>query len=313
MSALSVTILLSSYNGENYLKTQLDSIRAQRFTDWRIAWRDDGSSDDSVAVVEAFGRSLGPGQCMQSPSSGAHLGAAGSFLQLLSENCGSPFIAFADQDDRWLPDKLQRAVERLGGGDMAALYCARQILTDDDFTHPTLSMKYQGKPGFPASLTQNIATGNTIVMNAAAARLVASIPAPVASAHDWWSYIVVSAFGGLVIYDPEPATLYRQHMKNLIGSQLPTITRAIAALERGPGIYMTMMHRHAEQLHAYQDRLSAQAQDDLAVIRKGLTGGFSERLAALRIPDFRRATALETLLFRIWFLAQPARVESSSL
>ncbi len=304
MSASGVTILLSTFNGETYLQTQLDSIRDQTHADWRIAWRDDGSSDNTVAAVEAFGKNLAAGRCAMSPSSGAHLGAPGSFLQLLSENSGSPFIAFSDQDDRWLPVKLQRAVERLGGCEAPALYCARQMLTDDDFSHPRLSVKYESRPGLPASLTQNIATGNTIVMNNAAARLVASIPAPAASPHDWWSYIVVSACGGRVIYDPEPVVLYRQHMKNMIGSQHPTITRAIAALERGSGIYLTMMRRHAEQLHAYRDRLSPEARDDLDLIRKGLAGGFAERLAALRCPNFQRATALETLLFRIWFLTQ---------
>ncbi len=301
MSAPCVTILLSTYNGENYLQTQLDSFREQTHDAWRIAWRDDGSSDHSVAMVEAFAKSA---ECVQSPSSGPHLGAAASFLQLLSENSDAPLIAFADQDDRWLPAKLQRAVAQLGRDDAPALYCARQMLTDDDFTHPELSVKFRGIPGFPASLTQNIATGNTVVMNGAAARLVASIPAPVASPHDWWSYIVVSACGGRVIYDPEPVVLYRQHLKNLVGAQLPTVTRAIAALERGPQIYMTMMRRHAERLHACRDRLTAAAQNDLDLIRGGLAGGFSERLAALRCPGFKRATGLENLLFRIWFLTQ---------
>ena len=312
MSARGVTILLSVYNGEPHLPAQLDSIRSQTHADWRIAWRDDGSSDNSVAAVEAFGSGLAIGKCAKSPSSGTHLGAPGSFLQLLSENGGSPFIAFSDQDDRWLPVKLQRAVELLGGCDGPALYCARQMLTDDDFSHPRLSVKYRGRPGFPASLTQNIATGNTIVMNNAAARLVAAIPAPMASPHDWWSYIVVSACGGEVIYDPEPVVLYRQHLKNMVGSQLPMITRAIAALERGGGIYMTMMRRHAEQLHAYRHLLSAAAQADLDVINKGLAGGFSDRLAALRCPAFKRATALENLLFRIWFLTQPERAETGA-
>lgn len=301
MSAPCVTILLSTYNGENYLQTQLDSFREQTHDAWRIAWRDDGSSDHSVAMVEAFAKSA---ECVQSPSSGPHLGAAASFLQLLSENSDAPLIAFADQDDRWLPAKLQRAVAQLGRDDAPALYCARQMLTDDDFTHPELSVKFRGIPGFPASLTQNIATGNTVVMNGAAARLVASVPAPVASPHDWWSYIVVSACGGRVIYDPEPVVLYRQHLKNLVGAQLPTVTRAIAALERGPQIYMTMMRRHAERLHACRDRLTAAAQNDLDLIRGGLAGGFSERLAALRCPGFKRATGLENLLFRIWFLTQ---------
>ncbi len=303
MTASGITILLSTYNGENYLQSQLDSIREQSFRDWIIAWRDDGSTDGTVAIVEAFAGSIGQERCVQSPSSGPHIGAGPSFLQLLSENRGARCIAFADQDDRWLPAKLQRAADRLGAaGDRPALYCSRQWLTDDDFSHPVLSMNYAGTPGFPASLTQNIATGNTIVMNQQAAGLVTSIPAPDASPHDWWSYIVVSAADGVVIYDSEPTVLYRQHMKNLIGSQMPTVSRAIAALERGPGIYMTMMRRHTERLYAYKDRLPAPARFDLELIRKGLTGGFSDKLAALRCPGFKRATALERLLFRIWFL-----------
>ncbi len=301
MTAPTIIILLSTFNGETYLQSQLDSIRAQNHSDWKIAWRDDGSTDNSVAVVEAFASTVGPGLCVKSPSSGPHLGAAPSFLQLLSENSDG-YVAFADQDDRWLPQKLQRALDRLERSGAPALYCARQFLTDDDFSHPVLSMKYTGVPGFPASLAQNIATGNTIVMNPAAAALVASIPPAVASPHDWWSYIVVSACGGQVIFDPEPAVLYRQHAKNLIGSQLPTISRAIAALERGPGIYMTMMRRHVAQLHAYNERLPEQARAELELIRRGLSGGFSERLAALRCPGFGRAAALEMMLFRLWFL-----------
>ena len=298
-----VTILLSTYNGEKYLKTQLDSISEQTNGNWIIAWRDDGSTDNSIAVMEAFARDIGLDHCIKSASSGPHFGAAVSFLKLLEENNSSPFIAFADQDDRWMPAKLQRGLDRLGiSGNTPALYCSRQFLTDEDFSHPVLSIKYEGKPGFPASLTQNIATGNTLMMNSVAARLVSSIPLPEASAHDWWSYIVVSACGGTIIYDPEPSMFYRQHMKNMIGSQLPVITRAIAALERGPGIYMTMMRRHVARLHEHRDKLDPQAAADLDSIRNGLSGHLSERLEALRNPRFSRATPLETFLLRIWFL-----------
>jgi len=298
-----ITILLSSYNGERYLPSQLESFLAQENVDWRLCWRDDGSSDASIAVIEEFARRVGPARCVKSVSSGPHLGAAASFLLLLSENQDAPFIAFADQDDRWLPRKLCRSLQLLGDSEgIAALYCARQILTDDDFSHPTPSMKFAGVPGFPASLTQNIATGNTVVMNAAAARLVSAIPLPEASTHDWWSYIVVSACGGKVVYDPEPSTLYRQHAKNLIGSPMREASRAMAALRRGPSIYMTMMRRHAERLHEYRGRLHPQAVADLQLIRKGLTGSLADRIAALRCPSFTRAMKLETLLFRLWFL-----------
>jgi hypothetical protein len=139
-------------------------------------------------------------------------------------------------------------------------------------------------------------------MNRAAARLISAIPRPEAWPLDWWSYIVVSACGGRVIYDPEPSMLYRQHSKNMIGSPIRTLSRAIAALERGPHIYMTMMRRHAERLHEYRELLPPQAVADLQLIRRGLAGGFADRIRALRCPSFTRATRLETLLFRLWFL-----------
>jgi glycosyltransferase involved in cell wall biosynthesis len=298
-----VTILLSTYNGAAYLKNQLSSFLEQSEVDWHLAWRDDGSTDATCAVMAEFTRRAGIGRCVKSASSGSHIGAAASFVKLLAENQDATFVAFADQDDHWLPEKLRRSLHLLGStGSTPALYCARQILTDETFNHPTPSMKFNGRPGFPASLTQNIATGNTIVMNQAAVKLVSAIPLPEASNHDWWSYIVVSACGGRVIYDEVPATLYRQHSKNMIGSQFRTASRAIAALQRGPRIYMTMMRRHIERLYEYRHLLHPQAVSDLQSIRSGIAGNFAGRITALSCPSFSRATVLETMLFRFWFL-----------
>lgn len=298
-----VTILLSTYNGAAFLENQLNSFLAQKNAEWRLVWRDDGSSDATRAIMAGFARKAGAERCLESASSGPHLGAAASFLQLLTENLDAPFFAFADQDDRWLPDKLQRALGFFETEDRTpALYCARQIITDDHFNHPALSMKFKGRPGFPASLTQNAATGHTILMNQAAARLVSTIPLAQASTHDWWSYIVVSACGGRVIYDEVPSTLYRQHAKNMIGSQVRTVSRAMAALQRGPGIYMTMLRRHVERLYEYRHLLPPHTVAILQSIRDGVGGGLAERVTALRCPYFTRATALETLLFRLWFL-----------
>ena len=79
---------------------------------------------------------------------------------------------------------------------------------------------------------------------------------PEGTVHDWWSYIVVSACGGIVFYDPEPRVLYRLHKNNLIGSARPLPARAIAAMQRGPEIFMTMMRRHVEALAAQPERLA---------------------------------------------------------
>ncbi len=297
-----IIILLSTFNGERFLCEQLESFLAQDYPHWAIHWRDDGSSDATVAMMRGFAARIGPRRCVESCSSGPHLGAAMSFLTLLAENEGAQAVAFADQDDVWLPTKLRRAAAHIAAAGGPALYCARQILVDEALRGDDLLVAHVAVPGFPASLTQNIANGNTLVMNGAAARLVAAMGRPTGTVHDWWSYIVVSACGGRVLFDLEPCILYRLHKNNLIGAARPLVGRALAALSRGPEIFMTMMCRHARALAAQPDHLSQQASQDLHVILAGLEGGFAARLAALRCSGFARRTGLENILFRYWFL-----------
>ena len=298
-----VAVLLSTFNGQEFLSVQLNSFLAQTHERWVLHWRDDGSVDGTVSIMREFAARVGPDRCVESPSSGPHLGAAASFLTLLRESIGAMAVAFADQDDVWLPEKLHCAVEMLSSaGEMPALYCARQYLVDAALRGAKLSTHYHGGAGFPACLTQNIANGNTLVMNAAAAALVATAGEPEGTVHDWWSYIVVSACGGQVLFDERPQVLYRLHKGNLIGRAQPLYARALAAIRRGPAVYMTMMQRHADALIAQAPKLTAEARQDLALVQKGIHGSLPSRLLALRCQRFRRRTALENLLFSFWFL-----------
>jgi len=297
-----VTILLSTFNGARFLPEQLESFIAQDYKNWVLRWRDDGSADETTSIMRAFAARAGAGRCVESASSGPHLGASQSFLTLLAEHKAADAVAFADQDDVWLPEKLRHAMEYLAAsGNRPVLYCARQILVDEALRGHTLSVAHVAAPGFPASLTQNIANGNTLVMNTAAAKLVAEMGRPEGTVHDWWSYIVVSACGGQIIFDARPGVLYRLHKNNLIGSARPLPARAIAAMRRGPAIFMTMMRRHADALAAQASRLTPQARGDLRLVRAALHGGLLARLAALRCRRFRRRTMLENLLFGLWF------------
>jgi glycosyltransferase involved in cell wall biosynthesis len=298
-----ITLLLSTFNGERFLHAQLDSFVAQSHQDWVLYWRDDGSDDATLAIMRDFAAGLGAGRCVESPSSGPHLGACESFLTLLAECATAEMVAFADQDDVWLPEKLRRAADHLAAsGSRPALYCARQLLVDEALACAKLSVAHSHAPDFPASLTQNIANGNTLVMNAAAAALVATMGRPEGTVHDWWSYIVVSACGGDIIFDEQPQVLYRLHNNNLIGCARPLPARAVAAIRRGPTIFMTIMRRHADMLAAQANRLTPQARQDLKIIQRALHGGFFRRLAALRCPRFRRRTLLENFLFSYWFV-----------
>lgn len=298
-----VNILLSTYNGARFLQAQLESFSAQHYGNWILHWRDDGSTDDSVAMIRSYAEALPPGRCVESPSSGPHMGAAESFLTLLGECADADAIAFADQDDVWLPRKLQNAVEHIAeAGEHPVLYCARQLLVDEALRGQKLSIMHDRAPGFPASLAQNIATGNTLVMNRAAAALVAGMKPPEHTVHDWWSYIVVSACGGRIIFDARPQVLYRLHPHNLIGSAHSMPGRALAAIRRGPRVFMTMMRRHVDALAGHAAQLTPQARHELRIIQSALQGGIRARITALRCNRFRRRTATENLLFAYWFL-----------
>ncbi len=304
-----VAILLSTYNGERFLPAQLESILEQTFEEWTLYWRDDGSSDNSVAVVEEFARTAGQGRCVQLQCSTTRLRPTASYLTLLAavqdRLADSDMVAFADQDDVWLPNKLSRGVDALRNlaNELPALYCARQMLVDEDLGPLGLSLKLDQPPGFPASLIQNITTGCTLVLNRRAVRIVANSAPPPATMHDWWCYLVITAAGGRLLTDNEATVLYRQHPANLIGAVNSLPRRALAALRRGRTIYMAVLRQHVGALMAQPDLMSPAARVQVERLDRALKGGFLRRMMTLFMPGLRRQTVPEMVGFWLWFLA----------
>jgi len=297
-------ILLSTFNGAHFLPDQLDSLLRQSVPDWVLFWRDDGSTDDTAALMERFMAGPGTGRCRAVAAPAGRLGATGSFMALLraAVDAGAGTVAFADQDDVWLPDKLQLALTALAAEAEPALYCSRQVLVDAGLNRIGVSAGLQRSPDFPAALTQNIATGCTVALNAAGARLVAGSAPPPSSLHDWWSYLLVSAHGGRLLVDETPTVLYRQHGGNMVGAPRSMQHRAVAALRRGPGVFMNVLRCNVDALLAQRHLLSPEAARTLDIVQAGLQGGMRQRLRALRLFGLERQTWPETLLFRCWFL-----------
>jgi hypothetical protein len=296
-------ILLSTYNGAEFLRPFLESLEAQNFRDWVVLWRDDGSTDDTVAIMTAWGATQGARLHALAEPQG-NLGVTLSFMTLLRAAAAFPVVAFADQDDVWLPDKLTWGIDRLAvvPAEMPALYCARQILVDRTLARTGLSPALPENPGFPASLTQNIATGCTVMLNAGAIAMVSASEPPARTWHDWWCYLKVTAAGGVVCCDDRGVILYRQHGANTVGAESAAPRRALAAARRGPAAFMSVFRANVTALRAEPADLSPAAREMLAVVADGLRGGLAAKLRALRLPGLARTSWLQTQLFRLWFV-----------
>lgn len=223
-----VCILLGLYNAGEALAEQLESFAGQTHADWDLLASDDGSTDDTVRAVEAFARRMDAEGRRVELTEGPGTGATANFLSLLARSpAGAPWLALSDQDDVWLPDRLSRGLAALSlvPNGHPALYCSRTWVADSDLVRRRLSMRFSRPPSFRNALVQNIASGNTILLNRAAAALAraeapraAALARPGTGLHDWWLYQIVAGAGGSIVHDPEPTLLYRQHGGNLVGS-----------------------------------------------------------------------------------------------
>lgn len=258
LGAPQVVVLMSTYNGERHVAEQLRSILAQLPAGGRVDVRDDGSTDGTVAAMQALR------DWRICVSCGPNLGFGRSFLTLLSNvPPTADLVMFADQDDVWLPGKIERAWANLRRfGDQPALYGSAQMLADAELRPLHVTRPWAHAPTFERALVENMITGCTAALNQPALRLLqrAGVPQGV-HFHDWWLYLVVSAFGH-VVYDPEPTLLYRQHGANQIG-------HGVGVLGRQLGIVRFLLRRDwvgilLGQLHAFWRHYA----DDLQLQRR---------------------------------------------
>jgi glycosyltransferase involved in cell wall biosynthesis len=224
----SVEVLLSSYNGAQHLREQIDSVLRQDHRELVLTIRDDGSTDDTRAVLRDYGSDK-----RVHVRYGDNLGLPGAYFQLLNEAGDAPYLALADQDDVWLPDKLSRAVRALAPLDAAlpALYCSRVEVVDQQLRSLGQNRLPSRGLSFANALVQNVATGCTMVINRAALDMLRGRWPSYAVMHDAWIYLVVSGTG-VVVYDPEPSVLYRQHGRNVVGLGRSSLVRLANRMRR---------------------------------------------------------------------------------
>jgi glycosyltransferase involved in cell wall biosynthesis len=213
--ARQVTILLCTHNGAAFLSRQLASLRSQTHRNWRLVVSDDGSTDGSREICAQSIDGVNP-----EIRDGPRQGACRNFMSLITDpRIEGEYFAYCDQDDVWYPDKLERAIGALAMAPPGkpAMYCSRTRLVAADGSHLGHSQLHARAPHFRNALVENIASGNTIVLNKPARELLIAAGVLDVVLHDWWTYLLVSGAGGMVCFDPAPTLDYRQHANNVVG------------------------------------------------------------------------------------------------
>lgn len=208
---------MCTYNGEKYLRAQLESFENQTHKNWHLIVSDDGSVDGTLRILEEFEERWGSEKL--SVRHGPKNGFCANFLSLAADGqIEADYFAFSDQDDVWLPRKLAAALAKLDGNQaVPGLYCGRTTYVKDDLKPYAMSPLFAFPGTFRNALVQSIAGGNTMLFNKPAKKLIETAGRLNPVSHDWWLYQMVTASGGEVFYDPESFVLYRQHPQALVG------------------------------------------------------------------------------------------------
>lgn len=291
MKSQSICILLCKLDGARFLEEQLRSISCDAFSSAEIIISDDGSVDDGLSIARSvLEERLFPFTIRQGPGQGF---AANFRSLILAAEPTFDLYAFCDQDDVWHDSKLSAAAAEISQhpGHLPVLYGSRTRITDETNRPTGFSPLFTKKPSFQNALVQSIAGGNTMVMNRVAFLLLqkASQAGPFIS-HDWFAYQMVTGAGGIFIMDRTPRVDYRQHGKNVVGTNNgfgAVIARLVAGFS---GRYTQWNAMNLTGLMANRELLTPEANATIDFFQVARSGGLIQRVVALRKSGVYRQT-----------------------
>jgi glycosyltransferase involved in cell wall biosynthesis len=306
---------MATYNGEKFIRKQLDSVLNQTCSNLKIYIRDDGSTDQTAAIISEYAQKY-PEKIFFIKDNLGNLGVTKNFNELLKHST-APYISFCDQDDIWLPEKIEKSVARLKeaektvanphlgeqGGWKGFVYSDLKIIDEHDIqTHKSFWKLAKLDPKyftFSRLLLQNIPHGCTIVMNKAMKDMMFPIPEG-AILHDHWLSLLAVNFGEAIPM-PEPLVLIRNHGGNVTQrrSNLSTRLKRFYKNFSTKDEYIKHLHIRIKQgkvLHQkYYHQLSKENQYTLdQFLRLETTSGLERKMIYIK-NKFFRTTFLYTL------------------
>ena len=284
MSALPhITVLMGTRNGGAFLRQQLASLAAQDHPHWSLWISDDGSSDATHAHIHAFAKDQpNPVVLLRGPRAGM----AATYLGLLCHPGLPPGpVAFADQDDLWLPHHLSRGLTALRRGKAppgGRVYCAhRLLLRAGAAPHP---MRWRGgaRSGFRGALVECLTPGSGLILDAQAVALARRAGVVDVPYWDWWLALLLTGAGAEVLQDARPGLLYRAHAGNTLGPRVG-LRAALWRLHRlRDGSYRRWVCRNLAMLEPHIDLLTPANREILRHVLSLAPGPRLRRLSAHR-------------------------------
>lgn len=229
-----IDILLASYNGEKYIAEQISSLLRQNYDDFNLLIRDDGSTDRTTQIVRRFAKSDKRIEIIE--KSDRNRGVSNNFHALL-EKSSAEYAMFCDQDDVWLPEKLERTIFLMKRfeqkyPEMPLLIHSNKFISDKNLYIVGLQHRKVVHITSEKILAENCVTGATIMVNRRLKNLLLLSP-EFAVLYDWKAALTAH-FCGKIGYISQPLSIYRQHSDNLVGiNGIPSIFAIKGKLSAG--------------------------------------------------------------------------------
>ena len=285
---VSVTVCLATFNGERYLRQQLDSILAQENVNIKILVGDDGSSDATMSILKEY---LEDG-LISNIFEFERKGISNNFSSLLKHCATSRFVAFADQDDIWDLNKLSELSGLLDEDVPALAFCNRRLINEKDVAINSKSKKLVDL-SFRNALVENVIPGNTTVINNLAIDLINSSNINEVKFFDAYVYLLVSAFGKITFLTKSMIS-YRIHPGNAIGLGSINLHQNLRSMQTFVAAAYLFREKFAHQL----------SKEKLDILENHLrcfeAKNFIKKVAYICASPIRRQNGVETVVWKIF-------------
>ena len=301
MKNLKVAIIVSTYNGEKYIKEQIESLIKQTYKNIDIYIRDDGSKDYTGSILENYSKKYSNIKLYKEKN----IGVVESFFCCLEKAINNAdYFAFCDQDDIWHKDKIERAVSKIQSvtSNKPILYFTEFNYCDEKMKFNSTSKMNKRGYSFKNSLVECISSGNTMLFDKKMAEIILENRTEDICLHDWWVYMIATSLG-IIIYDSEPSLEYRRTGNNVTPGGKGFLKLQLFRIKKFLfGDYFKNVKKQIKKFKAcFYNKLS---EDDKKMIDLFDIDGYSIKTTLKKVfyPSFFRQNLIDELLIRCMFL-----------